>query len=145
MWVESTEDRLVIGTTLPVTADQAWRALTDPAMVARWWGPRIRFDARAGGSLTERWADSQGRTTLTQGRVVWFEPPRRLVLGWSDDGWPGETTVEFRLEKDGERVWLRLEHRGWDAFPATDRATLIDRHCAGWRHHLTALGAALAL
>lgn len=145
MWVETTDDRLVIGITLPVTVERAWAVLTTPASIARWWGNHVRFDAWEGGSLLEGWVDGDGRTVATRGRIRCCEPPCRLVMGWADDDWPGDTTVEFRLEKDGERTWLRLEQSGWEILPVHRRASLINQHAAGWRRRLGALGALLGV
>ncbi len=145
MWVETTDDRLVVGVTLPVAVERTWGALTAPGSITRWWGSQVRLDAREGGSLLERWDDGDGPATTMRGRVICCQPPRRLVIEWADAGWPGDTTVEFRLEKDGDRTWLRLEHRGWAGLPAKLRAASIAQRAADWRQHLGALGVLLGL
>jgi uncharacterized protein YndB with AHSA1/START domain len=63
------------------------------------------------------------------GRVLAWEPARRLVVEWRQEGFlPGDRTeVEVRFESVPSGTRVTVEHRGWDA--------LSDSHAA--RHGLS--------
>jgi uncharacterized protein YndB with AHSA1/START domain len=72
------------------------------------------FEGREGGRIYEKMSDgSQG----TWGRVLAWEPPRRVVFSWRPslaDGPHTEVEVSFSPTEDGTEV--ALEHRGWERF-----------------------------
>jgi uncharacterized protein YndB with AHSA1/START domain len=67
---------------LPRGQHQAWRALTDPRLVAAWLGARPRLDLRVPGSRGTL-TDPDG--TVREVVVEQVEPPHRLVLRWCGD------------------------------------------------------------
>ena len=83
------------------------------------------FEPRAGGRVFDRGVDG---SECHWARVITYEPPDRVVLGWHIDGrWQIETDpartseVEVRFIADGaERTREELEHRGFE------------RHGDGW-------------
>jgi uncharacterized protein YndB with AHSA1/START domain len=90
-----------------------FKAFTDPAHLARWWGPHgfttpvCEFDARPGGALRIHMRASDGRVHVTQGEVREIVIPDRLVFVIAlreDDGsirLENLTTVTF-AEHDGK-------------------------------------------
>jgi uncharacterized protein YndB with AHSA1/START domain len=83
------------------------------------------FEARAGGRVFDRGVDG---SECHWARVIAYEPPDRVVLGWHiDPRWQVETDpartseVEVRFIADGaERTRVELEHRNFE------------RHGDGW-------------
>jgi uncharacterized protein YndB with AHSA1/START domain len=89
----------------------------------RWW-PRqhsinkspiqdIVIEPRVNGRWFERGEDG---SECQWGRVLVWDPPRRLVLAWQiSTQWKFdselETEVEIRFSKDGEETLVELEHR----------------------------------
>ncbi len=121
--------------------DDVWRALTEPAVLARWLMDND-FDARAGrrftltGPPTTDWG---GRIECT---VVEIDPPRRMAWSWNG-GTPDEvdTRVVFEVRPetcDGHTTRLQLRHTG-DAMPAQRHALR-----AMWSRRLDCLGGVLA-
>ncbi len=101
---------------------RVWRALTDPAMLARWWaagdirpevGHRFHLDM-----------DSWGQVPC---EVLEVEPERRLVFTFNDN-W----TLEWTLVAEGQGTRLLLEHRGFDLDDPRDRFA-FDQMGPGWR------------
>ena len=65
-------------------------------------------------------------------------------MSWADEDWPQATRVSMILDPVAEtKTLLRLEHCGWSVLPADRRQQLIERHTAGWHHHLRDLEAYL--
>jgi uncharacterized protein YndB with AHSA1/START domain/predicted enzyme related to lactoylglutathione lyase len=117
---------------------QVWKAWTDPAEIAAWWGVNdgctstAAIDLTVGGALRLEMHDrADGRRRTTIGTFLEVEPPRRLVYTWQ---WLGtgtaeaapstRVTVEFREHTLG--CELVLTH---DQFPT---AELRERHQQGW-------------
>src|ERR1700733_9934052 len=107
--------------------NDVWQALTDPARMARWYGPQARVDAREGGSY---WIRIDAELTR-EAHIDVYQPPRRLRLIYMPPpGQPSEDTVivdDFLLHSDaatadkgGTLTILRLlgsgipEGKQWD-------------------------------
>lgn len=125
-------------TRIAASPETVFRFLVDPLRMTRWLGVAAEIDPRPGGSIR---IDVNGRDVVV-GEIVAIDPPRRIVFTW---GWeredsatpPGSTTVEIRLEPDGDGTRLRLEHRG---LPPDVR----EPHAAGWEHYLARLSVCAA-
>lgn len=94
--------------TFQASRDRVWRALTDPALVSRWWGPNgspvevERMDVRPGGQWRFVEHGPQGPDGY-QGHFREVIPPERLVYSFEWDGMPGFTAIEtMTLEDLGE-------------------------------------------
>jgi uncharacterized protein YndB with AHSA1/START domain len=81
------------------------------------WNGALRFEPGPAGRLIEEYADG---TAFVIGRVVRWEPGRRLLLSWRlpnfEDAESTEVDVRFEAFAGGTRV--SVEHRGWDALRA---------------------------
>jgi uncharacterized protein YndB with AHSA1/START domain len=83
------------------------------------------FEPRVGGELYDRGEDG---SECHWGRVLVYEPPNRVVIGWAiNPQWQVETdlqkTSEFEVRfiaETAERTRVELEHRN------------LDRHGEGW-------------
>ncbi len=113
-------DNITVTTTVAVDAATAFEIFTDE--IGEWWVHRpgqrpgsLRFEGGASGRLIERSAEGE----LEIGRVLAWEPARRLVFEWRPRGFePGQRTeVEVRFDADANGTRITLEHRGWDAIP----------------------------
>lgn len=124
------------------TVEKAFRLFTRD--IATWW-PTDRYSVSQtrtrdvvleplpGGRVYEVRDDGK---TFDWGKVLVWEPPRRLVLSWH----PGraaevaqEVEVRFAPEGDGTRV--ELEHRNWTRLGA-EAATVRERYADGWEEVL---------
>jgi uncharacterized protein YndB with AHSA1/START domain len=127
--------------TVEIAADPAsvWSAIANGERRRIWW-PDLELEARAGGTLLERWRDAGGREQWTRGAVRDIEEGRRLRCSWRDDGWPADTELEIRLRREGaRRTQVLLRHSGWRRLP--DGAALRAAHREGWSMHLADLKA----
>jgi uncharacterized protein YndB with AHSA1/START domain len=99
-------------------------------------GLDVVFEPRAGGRIFERARDGR---EADWGRIVSWEPPRRLVYTWHlRQDRADATEVEIRFEEapeGGTRV--TIEHRGWERLGARgpDRRDANRRGWAGLLPH----------
>ncbi len=109
-------DTIVRGT-VPLSPEEAFELFVN--QVDTWWPrqgvfpysfapkttrPRhIRFEAQADGRFFEEFDDG---SQYVIGRIIQWDPPRRLVHTWRDPTWKGDTTitVTFAPVKGGTEV-----------------------------------------
>jgi uncharacterized protein YndB with AHSA1/START domain len=100
---------------LEAPPEKVWRALTEPALLARWLLPIRDPQPESAGSLAFA-GEAEGLARRIDCRVVAAEPPRRLSYGWrgNEDG-EGESVVTFELtESPAGGTRLKLVHDGFD-------------------------------
>ena len=133
---ESSERVLVISRVIDAPRALVFRMWTDPAHVARWWGPQgfvttfCEMDIRVGGAFRQCMRSPQGTDYWKRGVYREITPPERIVFtfAWEDaNGQPGHellTTVSFEEHGEQTRMTLRQEK-----FATKDRC---DDHREGW-------------
>jgi uncharacterized protein YndB with AHSA1/START domain len=102
-------------------AHTLFRALTDPAEIARWWGGRRGGSAVAwqgkpeiGGEWRAEGVFSRGRTFTASGLFLEIEPGKRMVQSWHacwDQLTPTEASFRFEAVEGG--TMLSLVHKGF--------------------------------
>lgn len=118
--------------------ETVWSIVTEPAQIARWFADYAEVDLRPGGDLLLRFEsgiDGKGtvekveRPSLFSFRWISPEPGRDM-----DAAQGHYTTVEFRLEPQGQGTLLRVAESGFAALEGTDEqnAALAERHTGGW-------------
>jgi uncharacterized protein YndB with AHSA1/START domain len=103
-----------------------------------WWPPGhsvsgapelVAFEPRPGGRIFEREA---GGAEHEWGRVLAWEPPRRLRYTWQLRADPaGATEVEIRFAPSGGGTLVTIEHSGWERLGAR-AAERRERNERGW-------------
>jgi uncharacterized protein YndB with AHSA1/START domain len=109
--------------------ERVFRALTEPAELARWFGQGAEIDLRPGGALT--FIFSQSRET---GEVLAVEPPHRFAFTW---GAPHATEATFLLEPRDGGTLLRLTETGFGQGDDWDR--IFSDNSGGWDEELAHL------
>lgn len=120
---------------LKAPREAVFRAFTDPAELAKWFGPEgvevdnVKIDLRPGGSYSVEFHEKDGQVIPLSGIYREVTPPERLVMTWT---WAGtgmagiETLVTIELsEADGETE-LTLTH---ERLPSQE---FLDLHSQGW-------------
>jgi uncharacterized protein YndB with AHSA1/START domain len=132
---------------LPARRELVFRALTEPAQLARWWGPEgftvpeCALDPRPGGAWRTVMRSPEGRNHVVSGVYREILPPARLVLTWGWEGEEGrghETLVTIELHDQGEATLLELHQ---EVFESTSSR---DQHSYGWGSCLDCLERALS-
>jgi uncharacterized protein YndB with AHSA1/START domain len=127
-------------------AEQVFGLLTEPAGLAKWWGPHgfstpeIQIDLRVGGSLRFTMQPPEGEAFHLSGTFIHIEFPSRLefTFRWEepvpDDR---ETVVELVLTSLGDRTTVTLTQ---GAFATEER---LELHRSGWADSFEKLDAVL--
>ena len=125
--------------------ERVYRAWTEPAQVARWFGPgsitvlEAVFEPRAGGRFMIHARSPEGEDLRVSGTVREAIPNSKVVYTWAWQSTPERqslVTVEFK--PDGDGTLLVLTHEQF--FDEGAR----DRHNGGWNAALDKLEAYLA-
>lgn len=129
-----------------------FKAFTDPAHLARWWGPHgfttpvCEFDARPGGALCIHMRGPDGSVHVTWGEVREIVTPDRLVfaiaLAESDGSIRLENLTTVTFAEHAGKTELTLHVRVVQATAAAV-ANLAGMR-AGWSQSLERLGELLA-
>jgi uncharacterized protein YndB with AHSA1/START domain len=101
-----------------------WRALTDPALHARWWAPG---DVRA--EVGHRFDLDMGAWGKQSCEVLEVEPERLLTYRFG--GGTIETTITWQLIAEGTGTRLRMTQEGFDLDSPMGRQALEGMR-AGW-------------
>lgn len=130
-------DGLVLELTwvLDAPREQIFRALSEPASLARWWGPsgfttpEIGLDLREGGSFRFGMQPPDGDLFHLAGEFLEVDPPRRLAytFRWEEpDPDDRETVVTLSLDAVDDATKVALSQ---GEFATEARLAL---HRAGW-------------
>jgi uncharacterized protein YndB with AHSA1/START domain len=95
---------------LDATPDDVWRALTEPAELATWFGPEVELDVQPGGR--GRFVDDDG--SVRRAVVDQVHTGERLVLRWwpeGDDPGAGSSVVTFVVTPTGSGTRLVVTER----------------------------------
>jgi uncharacterized protein YndB with AHSA1/START domain len=144
------EHTLEMSRVFDASRDDVFRAWTDPAELASWWGPgeftcpEANVDLRPGGNYRLVMRPPEGDAMVLIGTYREVQPPERLVYTWKwESGWPDPTElvvkVEFRDLGEKTEVVLKqegmtsedgvgMQRWGWDG--GLDK---LERHLAGSR------------
>jgi uncharacterized protein YndB with AHSA1/START domain len=98
--------------------ERVWRALTDPADQATFFGGRTEI-----GDVGQKWVrHATDKWPAITGVVLAKEPPRRLLVTWGFDNDPPPDRVEFLIEPAGN---------------GTTRVTINEYHSRDWPQDIT--------
>jgi uncharacterized protein YndB with AHSA1/START domain len=133
----------------PVAPTELWRALTDPALLARWLAPEVDLPAVRPGA-TGRVVDDQGvRRDLVVDHV---EPGRSLRFVWTPEHGGTPTVVEVRIAEDADTAGTTLtvvERPLVPSGPTTSASASVaaghSRRSVRWDARLDALGELLGV
>ncbi len=142
----SSQPTVAVAVEVAVDPAAAFEIFTDE--IGRWWRPGplnwnyadraigMRIEPGVGGRWIEVHDDSTGEG-FEHGRVLVWEPGRRLVLRYEDRGHDIDgTEVEVRFEPVEGGTRVTLEHRGWDRVAADLAARKVQIKRWGWANIL---------
>ena len=112
--VPASDDIFTLTVTIERPAEEVWRALTRKAHVDRYYLAPLDADIAAAGSDFYYGTEAQ---RMIVGKVVTLRPPLELTHTFRFAGGPDprESVVTYRLDADGNRTRLSLEHSGYPA------------------------------
>lgn len=131
---------------LPVGVEEAWRWLTDGALVARWLAREATVVAGPEGSLSLAGADERGRPFREEATTLEWRPPGRWVTAFVrlEASWGGATRLTFELEPRSAGCEISVLQEGFEHLPLSDCLTIWEEARRRWREALERLAQALA-
>ena len=114
----------------PQSRSVVWRALTDPAQLAKWLDKAV-VELHVGGAYEVQFDDG-----AMVGRITKLVVEELLIHTW-DEGTDHESVVRWDLSDDADGTRLQLTHTRLAADSAAS-------YGAGWHLHIEMLAAALA-
>jgi len=126
---------LELSCVLTAPREQIFRALTEPAELAKWWGPRgfttpgVDLDLTVGGGYRLTMQPPEGEAFHLSGEFLEIDPSSRLVytFRWDEpDPDDRETVVALSLHSVGDATTVSLSHGEF----ATDERLAL--HRSGW-------------
>jgi uncharacterized protein YndB with AHSA1/START domain len=138
------QDRIERVVTLPVSQERAWRAITDPAEISKWFEGCEMTELRVGAGFV---MGGDARC-----RIEAVEPPRRFAYSWHPGGEQDQETplaeqpltlVEFTLEEIADGTKLTVVETGFTSLPAEMYERAFRENTGGWAEVLGNLAAYL--
>jgi uncharacterized protein YndB with AHSA1/START domain len=129
----ATKPSLTLKRRLNAPPAKVYAAWTEPAKIARWFGPqgaevlRAEADVRVGGRYRVIFRVPDGEQHDVSGVYREVVPKQKLVFTWAWISTPErESLVTVALKRDGDGTLLTLTHEQFFDEPARDR------HRSGW-------------
>lgn len=91
--------------------ERVWRALTDPALLARWLLPAVGFKLEVGAAFTFNAPPQPGWDGVVTCRIREIEPPSKLSYTWVAGDI--DTVVTFTLTPTTSGTRLSIVHSGF--------------------------------
>ena len=118
---------------LAVSADEAWRWLSEPDRLALWLADRAEL--------------AEGEITLTgegyreRGRTIEIVPPKLWVLAFErlDSGWTSATRLTLRVHPLAPGSEVDVLQDGFQRLPLSNCLTIWETYRRRWRDALTKL------
>ena len=125
---------------LQASREKVWKFIATPEGLASWlmesdFSPEKDIEFTFRGEANEEW---DGRIYC---RILDIVPNERISFTWNANDIQGETVVVIELEQiedDEACTRLRLIHSNFES-AKLDTSPIVDRHKAGWDHHLAIL------
>lgn len=128
---------------IAVPPERVFRSLTTEELT-KWWGSdelyrvtAFTIDPRPGGAWRSDGVGSDGTPFHVGGKVLEFDPPRKLVQTWQPSWEPDvpPTTVSYSLDPIESGTRVTVVHSGFG-----DRVASCESHANGWERVLAWLG-----
>lgn len=105
MQVDLAERQVILSRDFDFPRERVFRAWTESAALARWWGPHgfdtevVENDLRVGGAYHFVMRDAEGNAYPVRGRYTAIEPPARLEMTDDCSCMPPEWLAEYAAEE----------------------------------------------
>ena len=139
-------DRIEKTTVLRATQNRVWRALTDHAQFASWFGITLNESFAVGRTVTGQ-LNMRGQTFTIEFTIDRMDPEDRFSYRWHpyaidpkvDYSSEPMTLVEFRLKTVPEGTELTVIETGFDGIPEHRRAEAYRMNTGGWESQIEKL------
>ena len=113
-----------------------WNAITDPALMRRWFFPEMEEFQPQVGFETRFDVQCEGQVYPHLWKVTEVNRPQRIAYDWHYGGYPGESNVCWDLSQTSSGTMLNLTHQVIEPFPADNPIFSRDSGVAGWTYFI---------
>lgn len=134
--MDSNAEPIVVEQTYSAPADVVWKAITDKDQMRQWFfEPMTDFQA-AVDFETQFVVQCEGQDFLHLWKVTEVVPETRIAYQWKYGGFPGDSTVTWKLSETPGGTKLTLTHAGGETFPKDNPMFSREACIAGWSYFL---------
>ena len=127
--------KLVYSTFIRTTPKKLWAAITKPQFTCQYWGGAKNVSDWKKGSKWEDVFEKEADPVWLTGTVLESNPPKRLVLSWTDPDLPTDKSrVTFEIEAAEDMACLTVTHGSFK-----DGSTMVKKVSGGWPKVLSSL------
>jgi uncharacterized protein YndB with AHSA1/START domain len=123
------------GVWIAAPLERAWRAVTEPEQLDRWYATSYRWDIPAlQTGETVKFYNKENAADLQIATIEVVDPPREFTLRWRPDReHPAVTLVTtFRLAAEGGGTRVTISESGYEALPDEVRQQWLDATGGGY-------------
>ena len=104
------EPPIVVQQTLHSTPERVWQALTQVQQMRQWYFPEIQNFEAIPQSRSRFTVDVEGQAFVHEWQVSAAQPHQLLAYTWAYRGYPGVSSVQWKLASAGDQTHLTLTH-----------------------------------
>jgi len=131
-----TEQPVVCRGQYSVPLNILWKALTDPAMLKKWYFPIENFKAEKGFKFSFEGTGSTGIKHMHLAVITLVEPLKTIQYSWQYDDIPGYSLVSWELKGNETSSEISLSHFGILTFKTNDPDFAPGSFKKGWEAFL---------
>jgi uncharacterized protein YndB with AHSA1/START domain len=119
MHLEDCMQQVIRSIEIQAAPSTVWRCLATQEGLRLWISSNIDIDLRVGGTYRFLGPDDE---TWISGTVLEFEPERRLILSWLEEGagWQNPARLVITLAPSAAGTRVTLIHDGFEAIGSSD-------------------------
>jgi len=141
-------EKLAVERTVWIAAprERAWRAVTEPEQLDRWYATYYRWEIPAlQVGTTIKFYNKDNNTDFMLATIEVVDPPRQFTLRWQpDQQYPAMTLItSFLLEEENGGTRVTISESSYESLPDDERQQWLDATGAGYTKSMENLKAHL--
>ena len=130
------ETPVIVVQSFPVSKENLWNAITQQPKMIQWFFENIPDFKPKTGFTTTFVVENEGRVFPHLWAITQVQPHKKIEYNWKYKGYPGDATVTFELQEQGQNTLLKVTHRVIEAFPQNIPEFTRESCEAGWKYFI---------
>jgi uncharacterized protein YndB with AHSA1/START domain len=116
--------------------ESVWNAITEIEQMREWFFENIPYFKPKVGFEVDFYVDTGERSFLHQWKVTRMIPQKVIEYNWKYGGYPGDSFVTFKVDREKYLTKLRLTHTVTKDFPVDVPEFERESCYSGWRYFI---------